>query len=310
MKEKQLTVLIIEDEQVYRTLALQVFEGCDKMAAANAAEGFSKFKEFSPDITLVDIGLPDKNGLDLLPELISYDPEAFIVMLTMSRVASDVRLAKDRGAAGYIIKPFSHKKVADCIAKYKEYKKKLQAMAPEDRAGNMLANLKVESLYEDLNQHLEETIQKKQETPHDVLETLLKTWKVLFADDFMVNRERAGVQLAKVGCQIDLAESGADILAKVAKENYNVALIDSTMSDMTGYEVAKEIRQIEAKRGVKERSILIIMTENSDELDRHLWQKAGMNDFIKKPANFGKIREMIHKHAKRELNLNNGEYIS
>lgn len=312
MTEKRLSVLIIEDEQVYRTLALQVFEGCEKIVAANATEGLAKFKEFSPDITLVDIGLPDKNGLDLLVDLMGYDPEAFIVMLTMSRVSNDVKMAKERGAAGYIIKPFSHKKVSDCIAKYKEYKKKLQEMTPEERAGKMVESLKVEALHDDLNKHLEETLVKHKESNHyeeDAVDQLIKSWHVLFADDFLINRERAEVQLSKMGCAVDIAENGADILKKMSKQHYNIALIDSKLNDMTGYDVAKEIRKMEGQNGKEDRSLLVIMVEDETELDRHLWQKAGMNDFIKKPASFTRLKEMIHKHAKQIIDLASEEYV-
>jgi CheY-like chemotaxis protein len=318
MPEKKLTVLVIEDEQVFRTLALQVFEGCEKIAAANAAEGFAKFKEFCPDIVLLDIGLPDKNGLELLPQIISYDPEAFVVMLTMSRVSTDVKLARERGAAGYIIKPFSHQKVSMCIAKYKEYKKKLQEMTPEERAGNLVEKLKFEALHDDLNQQLEENIghveNKIPEKTPDVkvskVNLLLQSWKILFADDFLINRERAQTQLQKLGAHIDITGSGNDILERVKQEHYDVILIDSKMTDMDGYEVAKQIRKIEAEKNIKEKSILIIMVENPDELDRHLWQKAGMNDFIKKPASFTKICDTIRKHAKRQLNSASDEYIN
>lgn len=310
MLEKKLTVLIIEDEQVYRSLALQVFDGCEKIVAATAAEGLSKFKEFCPDITLLDIGLPDKNGLDLLPEIISYDPEAFVVMLTMSRIASDVKMSRERGAAGYILKPFSHQKVSQCIGKYKEYKHKLQSMTPEERAGKLIEKLKIEALHDDLNQQVEEKVAPKIEEKHlNKIDEELQEWKILFADGILINRERAGIQLVKLGCQVDLAESSADILAKADSGGYNLMLIDSKIGGIGGYEVSKEIRKRERASGIA-KSILIIMVEDSDELDRHLWQKADMNDFVKKPASFTKLREMVIKHVRRTLNYNSEEYIN
>jgi|GEM_PF-810096 len=315
MQEKKLSVLIIDDEHFFRSLAMQVFEGCDKITAATAADGLAKFKELCPDITLLDIGLPDKSGLDLLPEMISYDPEAFIVMLTMSRVSKDVRLSKERGAAGYILKPFTFSKVSDCVAKYKEYKKKLQAMSPEERASNLVENLKVEALYEDLNKQLEGQIaespeeRKNQPSKETPLTMLLKSWKILFADNYLVNRERALIQLSKLGSHIELAGSSDEIIKKTTEKHYDVILIDSRISGSDGYETARIIRQNEAEDN-KERSILIIMVENIDELDRRLWQKAGMNDFIRKPASFTKIRETIQRLAKRQLELKNTEYLN
>lgn len=310
MLEKKLTVLIIEDEQVYRTLASQVFEGCEKIFAVTASEGFLKYKEQCPDITLLDIGLPDRNGLDLLPEIISYDPEAFIVMLTISRVSSDVKMSRERGAAGYILKPFSHQKVSQCVGKYKEYKKRLQSMTPEERAGKLIEKLKIESLHDDLNQQVEEKITTKSELSNlNKIDETLKSWQILFADSILINRERAAIQLIKLGCRVDLAEDSSDALKKVEEKTYNLMLIDSKIGGIGGYEVAKEIRKKERAAGI-EKSTLIIMVEDTGELDRHLWQKADMNDFVKKPASFSKLREMVIKHVKNTVDHNSEEYVN
>lgn len=311
MADKKISVLIIEDEQIFRTLALQVFEGCEKIVAANAHEGFIKFKEFCPDITLLDIGLPDQNGLDLLPQLISYDPEAFVVMLTMSRIADDVKLARERGAAGYIIKPFSHQKVAQCLAKYKEYKKQLQSMTPDDRAGKLIANLKIEALHDDLNQQIDTPVVKREDAmPLTRIDLLMQSWNILFADSILINRERAAMQLVKLGCRVEVAETSEEALGKASSAFYNIVLIDSKISGVGGYEVAKAIRKREYAEGVQEKAILIIMVENPDELDRRLWQKAGMDDFIRKPASFTKLREIILKHAKRKINYSKEDFVN
>lgn len=310
MTEKKLSVLIIEDEYIFRNLAFQAFDGCEKISATNAEEGLKRFKEFSPDITLLDIGLPDKNGLDLLPQLIGHDPEAFIVMLTMSRVSEDVKLARVRGASGYIIKPFSFQKVEQCIANYNQYRKKLQSMSPTERAGRMVESLRIESLHEDLNRQIQpENKEISSSTEPSELDRFLQGWKILFADELLVNRERARDKLARLGSKIDLAESGADLLRKATSEFYNVVLISSQIKGSDGYEIAKRIRQKEYDMKSEKKSILIAMLENSDELERRLWQKAGMNDFIRKPASFTKIRETIKKHAQNIMDHETGKYI-
>lgn len=309
MTEKKLSVLIIEDEYIFRNLALQAFEGFEKISATNAEDGLRKFKESSPDITILDIGLPDKSGLDLLPQLIGYDPEAFIVMLTASRVSDDVKKARVRGASGYIIKPFSFQKVEQCIANYHQYRKKLSNMSPSERAGRMLENLRVESLHEDLNRQVPREETSAPATQSGQRELLLQSWKILFADELLVNRERAKEKLSKLGSKIEVAENGQELLQKSSQDFYNVILISSKIYDMDGYEIAKQIRRLEYNNKSKRRSILIVMIENPDDLERRLWQKSGMNDFIKKPASFSKIREMIEKHAQNILDFANGEYI-
>jgi len=316
MQEKKLSVLIIEDEPVFRHLAMQVFDGFERTSAATASDGLAKFKELCPDITLLDIGLPDKSGLDLLPELINYDPEAFVIMLTISSVSRDVKLSKERGAAGYILKPFTFSKVSDCIIKYREHKKKLQAMTPDERASNIVGNLKIAAPYKDidaLGEHLQENAAEPKKTPQEdpgkilqketPLSILMKSWKILFADNYLINREHALIQLSKLGSHIDLAENSDEIIKKAREGNYNVILIDSKIDGLDGYETARIIRKNEADKPLSDRLILIIMVENIDELDRRLWQKAGMNGFIRKPARFTKIRETIQNLAKRQIEL-------
>src|SRR5690606_21887484 len=116
---------IIEDNQVFRSLGMQIFRGQNKFAVSTAKEGLEKFKSILPDITLLDIDLPDRNGLELLPELLSINPQAYIVMLTSSRVARDVTIAKECGASAYIVKPFTQKQMDGVLTAYLKYQAKI-----------------------------------------------------------------------------------------------------------------------------------------------------------------------------------------
>lgn len=113
-----LKILVIEDNHMFRNLALRMLPNCKKRSAVTAKEGLKLFKDLAPDITFLDIGLPDKNGLELLKTLKDINPDAFIVMLTQSRVLSDVDTAVKYGAAGYIAKPFSQKEIESYIKLY------------------------------------------------------------------------------------------------------------------------------------------------------------------------------------------------
>jgi response regulator of citrate/malate metabolism len=123
----RLKVLVIEDNQMFRNLALRMIPDCKKYSAITAKEGLDTFKKLRPDITFLDIGLPDGNGLDLLKQMRSIMPNAFVVMFTQSRVSSDVETAVKNGAAGYISKPFSQKEMQNYFERYREHKKKFSA---------------------------------------------------------------------------------------------------------------------------------------------------------------------------------------
>lgn len=127
----RLKVLVIEDNQMFKGLAIRMMPDCKKHSAATAREGLDMFKKLHPDITLLDIGLPDGNGLDILREMKAIMPRAFIVMFTQSRVSTDVETAIKNGAAGYICKPFSQKEIQQCFERYTEYRKTLEEQLPK-----------------------------------------------------------------------------------------------------------------------------------------------------------------------------------
>jgi CheY-like chemotaxis protein len=291
-------ILIIEDNPMFRSLAIEVFDGCQRISAINAADGFAKFKEHCPDITLLDIGLPDKSGLDLLPELIKYDPEAFIVMLTNSNISLDVESAKKNGAAAYITKPFSYKKVNDCLYQYAEHKKRLKELSPNQRAKFFIDELKNVTETVDLKQ--QQTDKKKQQ--EKILKETIDNWRILFVDDSEKNRVRAGTQLQKLGCIVDTAQSGYDALSQAEKTQYDMIFMASQMPRMDGYTATQLIRQ-EEKYLKKEQCVIIGLIEYHQDIEQKLWQKAGMDSFILKPAKFSQLSGMVDKYIAERIAL-------
>lgn len=57
-----------------------------------------------PDVTLMDVRMPDRNGIDVLKDILAANPQAKVVMLTTSDVEEDVFQAIELGAMGYVMK--------------------------------------------------------------------------------------------------------------------------------------------------------------------------------------------------------------
>jgi response regulator of citrate/malate metabolism len=107
-----ISVLIVEDNRTHRMCAAQSLANytqakVQRHNAVTIAEAREHFKTLNPDLVLLDINLPDGNGLDLLPELLTMRPKCFIVMMTGSTSEEDFKRAKELGARGYILKPFN-----------------------------------------------------------------------------------------------------------------------------------------------------------------------------------------------------------
>lgn len=101
------TILIVDDEQPIRRLLRNTLERADYrvVEAMNAAEAMVRFREAAPSGVLLDLGLPDRDGLELVP-LMRKAGEAAILVIS-ARDATDQKVAAlDLGAHDYITKPF------------------------------------------------------------------------------------------------------------------------------------------------------------------------------------------------------------
>lgn len=118
MSDRNLVTLVIEDNEMFRRLAVDMLNGYSVYSATTASDGLYKFKKHAPHITFIDINLPDANGQSVLSEIKTLNPNAFVVMLTASNLEKDVQESLRNGAKGYIIKPFSRQRIKEYIDKY------------------------------------------------------------------------------------------------------------------------------------------------------------------------------------------------
>ncbi len=100
-------VLVVEDERRMRrfvsiTLAAH---GYDVLEAATSAEGIRQASSYTPDLVLLDLGLPDGDGLDVIRRVREWTPMPIIVISARGK-EDDKVLALDAGADDYVTKPF------------------------------------------------------------------------------------------------------------------------------------------------------------------------------------------------------------
>jgi len=122
--EKKLSILLVEDNGMFLNIAEEMLKGHKVIAAETAQKGVDAYKKENPDITFLDIALPDGNGHDILKKIKTMNEDAYVVMMTASRLKDDVLKSMGEGAEGYITKPFSEGMVKQCIKEYHEYKQK------------------------------------------------------------------------------------------------------------------------------------------------------------------------------------------
>jgi two-component system KDP operon response regulator KdpE len=108
MKESLATILLIEDERQMRRF-LRVTLQSEKyivLEAETAIDGLSQAATRSPDIILLDLGLPDMDGLEVIEKLREWSAIPVIVISAREQEGDKIK-ALDKGADDYLTKPFS-----------------------------------------------------------------------------------------------------------------------------------------------------------------------------------------------------------
>ena len=101
-------VAIIDDHVVVRAGLKYMIEAEPDLEFAGEFGGGVGAVDFvhaaKPDVTLLDVRMPDRNGIDVLKDLLADDPKARVVMLTTSDTEEDIYRAIEEGALGYVMK--------------------------------------------------------------------------------------------------------------------------------------------------------------------------------------------------------------
>src|SRR5205809_3295858 len=106
-------ILIIDDEAEIRESlqTLLEFEGYDVEVAEDGAQGVSKLGERPFDLILLDLALPDRNGIELLPEIRALDQQIPVIMITAYGTVEDAVRAMQSGATNFLQKPWDNEKL-------------------------------------------------------------------------------------------------------------------------------------------------------------------------------------------------------
>ncbi|HTE89739.1 MAG TPA: sigma-54 dependent transcriptional regulator [Terriglobales bacterium] len=107
------SVLIIDDEIGIRESlqTLLELEGYDVETAANGEQGMSRIGDRPFDLVLLDLALPDRNGIDLLAEIRNHAPQLSVIMITAYGTVDNAVKAMQAGAANFVQKPWDNEKL-------------------------------------------------------------------------------------------------------------------------------------------------------------------------------------------------------
>jgi DNA-binding NarL/FixJ family response regulator len=120
-------LLIADDHPIFRKglkgIILESFPEIDIFEAQNGTEAIDTIRNKIPDIAILDINMPEINGLDVAQLVLKEKLKTRVVILTMYKEKEMIRKAMLSGAHGYVLKDFAIDEIIDCIKKVTENEK-------------------------------------------------------------------------------------------------------------------------------------------------------------------------------------------
>jgi len=208
------------------------------------------------DFALLDMHMPDMDGLELGRRIRELDPEPRITLLLLSSVAIAREGTESR----------------------KDDLERFDAILTKPAKASHLVGALTQ-----LAQGKSRSTKTRVATPETLDAKLAERnpLRILLAEDNHINQKVATRILAQMGYRADVAANGFEALEAVRRQTYDVILMDVQMPEMSGLEATAELRR---RLPDSYQPRIIAMTANAMEEDRKECLAAGMDDFLPKPV--------------------------
>ncbi|MCH7895452.1 MAG: response regulator [candidate division NC10 bacterium] len=216
--------------------------------------------------------LPDTDG-EMLGRTIKDEPalqETVLVMLTSAGKRGDAKHVKEAGFAAYLVNPLRESQLFGALATV--WGARTQGVATE-----LVTRLT-----------LAEPRTPRTASPPGTRKSVRA--RVLVGEDNVVNQKVAVRLLEKLGCRVDVAANGKEVVQMLKILRYDLVFMDCQMPEMDGYEATEEIRKQDG--GARDTPI-IAMTAHAMQGDRERCLTAGMDDYISKPLRSEELAAML-----------------
>ncbi len=264
-------ILIVDDNDTNRKiLTLQTGKwGMRTRATGSPREALGWLREGSAfDLAILDMHMPEMDGRALAQEIGKIDKALPLVLF--SSLGQREAGAGDGLFKDYLAKPLRQSQLFDTLVSvFAATKAKAPAALPKTAPQTDPEMAKRHPL------------------------------RILLAEDNLVNQKLALRLLEQMGYRADLASNGREALESVARQTYDVVLMDVQMPEMDGLEAS---RRITTGMPAGARPHIIAMTANAMQGDREMCLAAGMDDYIAKPIRVPKLIEALGQVPIRKRN--------
>ncbi|HZC68029.1 MAG TPA: response regulator [Nitrospirales bacterium] len=253
------TILVIDDERLLCDLLQNSLRehGHEVFTAYNGHEGVASFRQRRPRFTLLDLNLPDINGLEVLKEIRQIDPQSAVIILTGCATDQLEEQARDLGITDFLIKDLALDVLIGTVQRAMQ--------EPGTPAGSPT-------------------------TPADTVglpSTLQEEHSILIVDDDSQMRDMLTQYLSKHGYRVLSAQDGPAAVSLAEREQPHLIVLDINMPGMNGVEVLRKLRAKHYDGGV------MMLTGVQDEKLLKEALNLGSLDIVGKPADLEHIRLAI-----------------
>jgi CheY-like chemotaxis protein len=265
-----LRVLVVDDNATNRTILQEILLTwrMNPVVADSGPTALSCLRQAADRgepfaLVLLDALMPAMDGFTLA-EQVQQQPElaaAIIMMLSSAHPPRDVARCRRLGVPRYLTKPIKQSDLLNAILSV--------VAAPADQSA------------------IEATKAREEKSP----DSRRRRFRILLAEDNIVNQKLVVSLLAKQGCDVFLAQSGKEALAAFDRDPFDLVLMDVEMPEMDGLEATRRIRQHEAHTG---RHVPIVaMTAHAMKGDRERCLDTGMDGYLAKPIRASELVRVL-----------------
>jgi two-component system chemotaxis response regulator CheY len=119
-QRKRPVIMLVEDDSFTRQLITLALGSYEVICAETTRQALVFYKRHAPDMTFLDINLPDGNGINLLKQISDMDPKSYSVMISSSSKKEHIMEASSLGAKGFIGKPFKRQRLIDTVNNFSQ----------------------------------------------------------------------------------------------------------------------------------------------------------------------------------------------
>ena len=266
IRKKLKKLLVVEDNRLHNKAIRELIGNGDveSFSAHAGAEAFEMMQKERFDCVIIDLGLPDMSGIELLEKIKASNE--------LNKIPIIVYTGKDLSREEVV----RLNRLADTVV--------LKTANSTERLLDE-ATLFLHRVESGLPKEKQQMIRKLHRT-----DEVLKNRKALIVDDDMRNIYSLTTALEEEGLQCLTAENGKEAL-RVLKEQpgIDIVLMDVMMPEMDGYEATQEIRKIDKFSKLP----IIALTAKAMKGDREKCLEAGMSDYIAKPVNIDQLLSLM-----------------